>query len=167
MRSIKVSNLVRHIKNKKRDRIDYYNEEEIKKIILAITIVLTLTLAYFCVRYVRINASIDSFTGKEWKTVTMYSYGGTEMELTAEEIEQLHAVFEGVEVTLNLYTPIEEVLYGTIDFHPFYVNGKRFQVIASGRMVCDSLPYNISGNTEYTSEYRDLKIQFAKARGLE
>ena len=59
------------------------------------------------------------------------------------------------------------MVYGTIDLHPFYVNGKEFHAITSGRMVCDSLLYTVSGNTEYTSAYRDLKIEFAKARGLE
>lgn len=142
-------------------------KKKTRKITFTIAAMLLLLCIYFCIRYVRINASIDSFTGKDWKTVNMYTYGGTEMELTAEEIERLHAVFEDVELTLKLYAPIEEMVYGTIDLHPFYVNGKEFHAITSGRMVCDSLLYTVSGNTEYTSAYRDLKIEFAKARGLE
>ncbi len=138
-----------------------------RKIFCTTGAILIILCAYFCIRYVRINANIDSFSGKEWKSVTMYSFGGIEMELTTEEIEQLHTVFEDVELTLILYTPRDKVIYGCVDWDPFYVNGKEFRVISSNRMVCDSLSYSVSGDTEYASMYRDLKIQFAKARGLE
>lgn len=135
-----------------------------KKAIYVIAIIAVLLFVYLGIRFVRINASIDSFTGTDWKTVTMYHTDGTEMFLTMEEIEELHKIYENVTFTFHINNSQKD---GCIDYYPFYVNGKEFQMIFSDHMVCDSMGYAVSGDTGFVDAYRNLKEQFAKTRGLE
>ena len=137
----------------------------IKKIIIGIGIIVLLGCIFFAVHYVRINASIDSLTGKEWKSVILYHYDGTEMVLTEEEIEQFHEIFEDVKVTFGVpYVPPEDFKYGC-DLHPFYVNGRKLQAVVGGRIIFDELPYTVTEG-DYMAEYDHLQAQFAEARGL-
>ena len=137
----------------------------IKKIIIGIGIIVLLGCIFFAVHYVRINASIDSLTGKEWKSVILYHYDGTEMVLTEEEIEQFHEIFEDVKVTFGVpYVPPEDFKYGC-DRYSFYVNGRKLQAVVGERIIFDEMPYTVTEG-DYLLEYDHLKAQFAETRGL-
>ena len=139
--------------------------KKLKNIIIGIGIIVLLGCIFFAVHYVRINASIDSLTGKEWKSVILYHYDGTEMVLTEEEIEQFHDIFKDVKVTFGVpYVPPEDFKYGC-DLYSFYVNGRRLNAIVGNRIDFDAMPYTVTEG-DYLLEYDYLKAQFAEARGL-